>query len=73
MKTRPKYDLRVKKGKIKAGKSCQKGTDTGVKMKTEHSQPALRSLSGHSTGKEDTAVTNRLRNTITLKKLGKMA
>lgn len=38
MKTRPKYDLKVKKVKIKAGQSSRKGTDTGVKMKTEHFQ-----------------------------------
>lgn len=58
MKTQPKYTSKVRKGKIKVGKSCQKETDTGIKIKTERFQPSLRSLSGHSTGKGETAGTD---------------
>jgi len=55
------------------GSLVTKETGTAVKMKTEHFQPALRSLSGHSTGTGDTAGTNRLRNAITAKEMDKLA
>lgn len=42
-------------------------------MKTEHFQLIMKSLSGHSTGKGETAGTNRLRNTVAVKELDKLA
>lgn len=43
-----------------------------MNMKTEHFQLIMR-MSGNSTGKCETAGTSRLRNTVTVKELDKLA